>query len=263
MRDTPSVTALGVALARAMLDRPSAPGGDADADRRLARDLMRDMPARPRRSEAARSDFLRAFVVRTRFFDDTVSRALDGGVGQIVILGAGYDTRALRFRTEGVRFFEVDHPATQRDKRARLAAIDARADDVTFVEADFTEPGLDDRLRSAGYDASARALFMCEGVFRYLPEEWFRELLRVTAAVAADGTELAASISTSDAPVHDARLEAIGEPVLTVPTRVVAVQWIVDAGWTVDDVGDMADAAAGTRRGRLLVRAHRAHDTGR
>jgi O-methyltransferase involved in polyketide biosynthesis len=61
--------------------------------------------------------------------------AIDRGVKQVVILGAGYDGRALRFRTPGVRFFEVDHPATQIDKLRRLAALGVSVAGISFVEA--------------------------------------------------------------------------------------------------------------------------------
>jgi hypothetical protein len=76
--------------------------------------------------------------------------AIVRGVTQVVILGAGYDGRALRFPTPGVRFFEVDHPATQADKRDRLALLDVVTEGISFIAADFTEPGLDQRLADAG-----------------------------------------------------------------------------------------------------------------
>ena len=66
-----------------------------------------------------------SLIARTRFFDDRVLAALSAGIRQVVILGAGYDDRALRFRSPGVRFFELDHPATQADKARRLRAMKA------------------------------------------------------------------------------------------------------------------------------------------
>jgi methyltransferase (TIGR00027 family) len=70
---------------------------------------------------------------RTAFMDDETLRAINDGVGQIVIVGAGYDGRALRFRSHGVRFFEVDHPATQADKCRRVGKLGMPIDNVTFV----------------------------------------------------------------------------------------------------------------------------------
>jgi methyltransferase (TIGR00027 family) len=258
MRDGPSLTAAGVAIARGAFDRPASPGGDGGADRRLAATLLDDVGPRRNEDAAERNAFVRTLAVRTRFFDDAVMHALGDGVTQIVILGAGYDTRALRFRTPGVRFFEVDHPSTQRDKLARLEQIGATLDGVAFVAADFTKRGLDDRLGDAGYERQTRTLFTCEGVFRYLPEQSFRDLLGVTASIAAAGSVFTASISTSEDDVpRDESLDAIGEHILTVPSRANALEWVDAAGWTVDSVEDMHDSAPASRPGRLLVRAVR------
>lgn len=91
---------------RAELTRPQSPHGDSDAQLRLCT----GMP--PTDASRLRPEI----TVRTRFFDAQVESAIANGVRQIVILGAGYEDRALRFRTPGVRFFEVDQPATQHDK---------------------------------------------------------------------------------------------------------------------------------------------------
>ena len=261
--DGPSRTARRVAMARAALQRPSSPGGDADAEDRLSANLLEGTP------EAELGDVsgeLEGFIaVRTRFFDTAVVDAFASGIGQVVILGAGYDGRALRFRTPGVRFFEVDHPSTQLDKRQRLAAVHARTDDINFVAADFTEPGLADVFADAGLVASARCLFLCEGLLRYLPEPSFRGLLAVTAAVSGPGSLLAASIATRVEDENDVerkerlarerQLADVGEAVLTVPETSTALRWVAEAGWSVSSVEEIAAQAPGTRRGRLLVRA--------
>jgi len=267
--DGPSLTARGVALARSTLARPSTRTGDPAADERLAGSLADGFAAQIRDEPPSRfrQGFVAYLAERTRFFDEAVLRALDDDVHQVVILGAGYDGRALRFRTPGVRFFEVDHPATQRDKRRRLLEIDASTEGIAFVAADFTEPGLAAKLTEAGHDRAQRSLFMCEGVLRYLPERWFRELLRVACEQAALGSELAVSISTRspvtdeaerrDRAEREQRLAASGEPVLTVPDRDLALAWLADAGWTLERVDDGPDRQAGTWRSRLLVRARR------
>ncbi len=240
-----------------MTRRPSTPTGDPDAETRLATRLVDRISAEDRARREERADFLDYVSVRTRFFDDAVLDAIADGTGQIVILGAGYDARALRFRSPGVRFFEVDHPATQADKRRLLSEIHAATDGLTFVAADFTQPGLAVALTDAGFERDVRSMFVCEGVLRYLPEHWFCELLRVAAELAIPGGVLNASISTDD---QQSRAMGHGrehpdEPVLTVPTREVALAWVAAAGWTVAHVDDVADLAPNTRRGRLLVRA--------
>jgi len=262
--DEASLTARGVALVRSRLERPPWPTGDADADDRLtaalAAGLTWDDTDRhvPRRDEFV--SFMRA---RTRFVDTAVLRALEDDVHQIVVLGAGYDGRALRFRTPGVQFFEVDHPATQADKRRRLDEIGASLDGIVFVTADFTQRDLAAALAAAGHDAQQRSLFVCEGVLRYLPADAFRALLHTAAELAAPASELAATISTreGEASEHEqareAALAASGEPVLTVPPRLVALEWVAASGWTVVTIDEANRDAAQTRRARLLVRARR------
>src|SRR5262249_13684879 len=142
----------------------------------LTASLLQDVPEHyrewiQRRVDGARS-FLAFLTARTEFIDAALLRAIDAGIRQVVILGAGYCGRAMRFRAPGVRFFEVDHPATQADKRSRLDRLGVASDDITFVAADFTEPGLDFALESAGHRRDERSLFVLEGVLRYLPERW-------------------------------------------------------------------------------------------
>ncbi len=255
--DGPSRTALSVAARRLALSRPSSPTGDPAAEDRLARRLLDDAPAP---TGLGAPGWVEA---RTRFFDAEVVAALAAPVPQVVIAGAGYDGRALRFRSPGVRFFELDHPLTQRDKRERLAAVDARAEDVVFASADFVVDDVGEVLEAAGHLAGLPTLFLCEGVLRYLPEEAIRSLLHRLARRAAPGSALAVSITTREPgaetagareqrETREARLAAAGEAVLTVPPRATALGWLSAAGWTVP-----ADAVHDTAEGRLLVRATR------
>jgi methyltransferase (TIGR00027 family) len=109
-------------------------------------------------------------AVRTRYIDDLLAEALRSGVDQIVILGAGFDCRA--YRTPGIdraRVFEVDHPATQAEKKAVLARrLGALPRHVTLVPLDFTTHALDTVLPGAGYRSDAKTFFICEGVTHYL-----------------------------------------------------------------------------------------------
>ena len=117
MRDgRASVTAQRVAAHRLTFDRVPAPYGDPAADVALARDVAAAAAPEP----GPMREYLRA---RTRFFDGAVTDAVGRGCPQVVIGAAGYDGRALRYAKPGVLWFEVDHPATQRDKRSRLARL--------------------------------------------------------------------------------------------------------------------------------------------
>jgi methyltransferase (TIGR00027 family) len=126
-------------------------------------------------------------VVRTAFLDDHVARWVRSEHGgQVVALGAGFDTRAARFARPGVRFFEVDHPATQKEKLARLSRI-ARypIDAATYVSCDFEREDFVEKLVAAGFDTSAPALVVWEGVSMYLEEQDIRRTLRRVASLEA------------------------------------------------------------------------------
>jgi methyltransferase (TIGR00027 family) len=112
-------------------------------------------------------------VARDRYIDDMLQNFLDEGLQQLVILGAGYDSRAYRFDLQGrVKTFEVDHPATQADKLAKLQAIFGKVPDhVTYVPIDFNTQTLEGRLLESGYDPKRKTLFIWQGVTMYLTGE--------------------------------------------------------------------------------------------
>jgi methyltransferase (TIGR00027 family) len=118
--------------------------------------------------------------LRTRYLDDHVAHWTAAGFAQVVILGAGLDTRAARQAAPGVRFFEVDHPATQADKRRRLATLSGYPVEAAHhVPCDF-ESGDDflNELCAGGFDPAAPALILWEGVTPYLTEGAVRATAR-------------------------------------------------------------------------------------
>jgi len=126
-------------------------------------------------------------TLRVAYLDRLVARAVDRlSVRQIVILGAGYDTRAARLPRAGVRYFEVDHPATQAAKRASLARLDGYPiDAATYVACDFEREDPIERLAAGGFAANDPALVIWEGVVPYLTEG----AVRATAARLAAGLD--------------------------------------------------------------------------
>ena len=98
-------------------ERVETPYGDPAADEALTRDVADGLHRPP---GSPRHEYLRA---RTAFFDRVVVTSLDHRVRQVVTGGAGYDGRAFRYARQGVRWFEVDHPATQADKLARIGRL--------------------------------------------------------------------------------------------------------------------------------------------
>jgi methyltransferase (TIGR00027 family) len=129
--------------------------------------------------------------VRTRVIDDIV-RGFHGD--QLVLLGAGYDCRALRLpELDGRRVFEIDHPATQGHKRRVLDRLGAESPS-TYVTWDFeTMPteDLPDALAAAGHDANAPSLTIWEGVTMYLTEPAIDASLRAIASWSAPSSQLA------------------------------------------------------------------------
>jgi methyltransferase (TIGR00027 family) len=131
---------------------------------------------------------LRNFVAtRSRFAEEGARRAIGEGARQIVVLGAGLDTFAYRLEpSAGLRVFEVDHPATQAEKRRRLAAAGIAAPPhLTFAPCDFERDALGEALRAVGFDPAARAFFIWLGVVPYLTEAAIFATLGLVAGLPA------------------------------------------------------------------------------
>jgi methyltransferase (TIGR00027 family) len=138
--------------------------------------------------ENLRSRALRAFMaVRSRFAEDELAAAVQRGVEQYVILGAGLDTSAYRgLCAEGkLRVFEVDHPATQAWKRRRLAAAEITVPpNLTFVPLDFERQRLAQELHGARFQP-APTFFSWLGVTPYLTREAFDGTMSFIASLPA------------------------------------------------------------------------------
>jgi methyltransferase (TIGR00027 family) len=173
-------------------------------------ELLADAPRRP----------MRVFIAaRTRFAEDALAAAVNRGVEQLVVLGAGLDTFAYRNPYPKLRVVEVDHPDTQGWKRNRLAEAGiAIPESMTYVGVDFDRESLADRLTVDG-----PAFFLWLGVVPYLTRQGFDETLRFVAR--GDGNEVVFDYAQSPermSPERRAALEAraervakIGEPWLT------------------------------------------------
>jgi len=111
-------------------------------------------------------------AARSRIAEDAASRAIEGGVRQIVILGAGLDTFAFRNPHGGLEIYEVDHPATQAWKRERLAEADIAVPAwLTLVPVDFERDDVGEKLAAAGLRQNSPAFFTWLGVVPYLTED--------------------------------------------------------------------------------------------
>ena len=126
--------------------------------------------------------------------------ALGRGLDQVVLLGAGYDGRALRFGGGSVRWFEVDHPETLADKRRRLDSLDLSVDNVRFLGLDLRSDDVEAGLASAGHDADRPSLFVAESLFQELTLESVAALGQALRARAAPGSVLAATFAVAPEP---------------------------------------------------------------
>jgi methyltransferase (TIGR00027 family) len=229
-RGQASVTARRVAAQRLLLPRLPADPDDPDGDDRLSRDVAGSLPV------TTESPMFRYLAARTEFFDRVVVGALQQGVTQVVIAAAGYDGRALRYARPGVHWYEVDHPATQRDKIDRLSRLGLSAPQISFVAADFTVDDVGAGLAAAGHRAETPTLFLCEGIAVYLERDVIERLLRSLRSRAAAGSRLAISLSVTGASAErrlrfQTGVAALGEPVRTVLTAETAEGLLAATGW--------------------------------
>jgi len=193
---------------------------------------------------------MRIFIaVRTRFAEDALGAAIERGVRQLVVLGAGLDTYAYRGAwRDRLRIFEVDHPATQAWKRQRLAeaAIPLPAG-LAFAPIDFERQTLAGSLEAAGFDPARQTFFTWLGVVPYLTEEaaWatlgFIARLPNGAHVVFDYSDPPASLPPEMRASHDARaahVAGLGEPLRNYFESDQLRAKLMDLGFTeVEDLG--------------------------
>lgn len=177
----PSRTALGVAIHRAV--HQEAEGGRVFSDPFAKAILGPDAEALIAERSGPRYRQMRLFVaVRSRFAQDSLMAAVGRGVRQVVVLGAGLDTTALR--NPGLAVFEVDRPATQEWKRQQLAGMGiALPEGLRFAPVDFERQDVTSGLTAAGFDAGMPAFFVWLGVVPYLTQEAIEATLDFVAAI--------------------------------------------------------------------------------
>jgi methyltransferase (TIGR00027 family) len=126
-------------------------------------------------------------AARTTFYDLALERHI-AGIDQLVVLGAGFDTRSYRLPAETrVRCFEVDSPRTQAFKREMLNKAGLDMTRVTYVPADFQEEDWLEKLVDAGLKPDQPSFFLWESVTMYLDREAVESTLRKIAGTAAGG----------------------------------------------------------------------------
>lgn len=194
----PSLTAIGIAMARAVESEKPAEERVCDDPyaRRFVPTWLYQVFAFFLKSGYAewRGPGVWGFLVaRDRYIDDVLQSALDEGLQQLVILGAGYDSRVYRFKEipGRVKVFEVDHPATQKSKLARLRAIFGQVPGhVVYVPIDFETQTLQAGLMAAGCQPDLKTLFIWQGVTMYLAAESVEATLAFVARNSGPGSAI-------------------------------------------------------------------------
>ncbi|MBA6441775.1 class I SAM-dependent methyltransferase [Streptomyces sp. GMR22] len=223
----PSVTARGAAAFRAA--HQELEGGRVFSDPLALRILAADAddPVLEAAFHPGREDVRLSVAARARFAEDAVAAAVTRGVRQAVALGAGLDTFGCRnpYGAEGLRVFEVDHPATQEWKRDRLSAAEIPVPpSLTFAPVDFERQSLSDGLTAAGFDPARPAFFLWLGVVPYLTHTAVLDTLGLIAAlpdgsgVVFDYGEPPDALPPEQRAVHEARAAwaaEAGEPFLS------------------------------------------------
>jgi methyltransferase (TIGR00027 family) len=199
-------------------------------------------------------------VARTRMIDDALLAALDHGLDQLLLLGAGYDCRAYRLMGTGqVGVFEVDHPATQAVKRDVIrATVGHLPANVTFVGVDFNRDDLGEAARAAGFESGARTFTVWEGVVSYLEAEAVDSTMRWIREVSGRGSELVftyvhrgildGTSSFGGSAAWTGSVASVGEPFVFGFDPAELGAYLAERGWELTD--DLSTTEALTRYGR-------------
>ena len=132
------------------------------------------------------------YALRKKCIRELVRSALANGVAQVVTVGAGFDPLSSELQQEfsSARFWEIDHPATQRHKVRACSEIGIKR--VHFVAVDLSAAGLDRApLINSGFDPAKRTFWIAEGLLMYLPADIVSSLIRTLSSLSAPGSQLA------------------------------------------------------------------------
>ena len=186
-----------------------------------------------------------AVVTRARYGEDRAEASVGQGVDQYVIIGAGYETFAMRRDDLMARLtvYELDQPGTQELKRQRMREAGvAEPDGVRYVAADLNAESLHSALERAGFDATRPALFSWFGVTYYLGEAAIRETLGSIATKMAPGSSVMfdylTDSATTPAPAREMRrlceefVARRGEPWISTFSPGAMTALLVDAGYS-------------------------------
>jgi methyltransferase (TIGR00027 family) len=190
-------------------------------------------------------------ALRTAAIDARLVLELERGTRQLVIVGAGLDTRAHRLRQlHGASVYEVDHPDSQRQKRQRTEQLELRARSLAYVALDLSEGGLRDRLAEAGHRNTEPSVFVVEGLVPYLDRAALASTLREISMAAAEGSRLLLTYITPELiwlrrgrPLLLASMRLLGEPLHSAQSADEMAHMLSAEGFDVEQDTDTRDWA--------------------
>jgi methyltransferase (TIGR00027 family) len=199
-------------------------------------------------------------ITRTRFTEDALKAAISNGITQYVLIGAGFDSFALRVPeyARQIEIFEIDHPATQELKLRRIRECGITcAPTVHFIAANLAEQSVADALAGSSYRADRLSFFAWLGVTMYLTHEANRATLKSIASCAAPRSELvftytdeaAFSANSEGFRALKERVAALGEPFLSGFNPELLANELAECGFEL--LEDLSGEQTNARYGRL------------
>jgi methyltransferase (TIGR00027 family) len=195
-------------------------------------------------------------ALRTTAIDTALREAITRGARQVVILGAGYDGRAWRMsELTGVKVFEVDHPATQGAKRARVPELPSPHAALSFVPSNFERESLDAVLERAGHDRKVPTCWIWEGVVMYLTREAMRATLAGIAGRSARNSTLIVNYHSEHRRLLMSLIfRFIGEPMISAWSPEEMAADLESAGFEVREDSGITDWDARWANGQSTVK---------
>lgn len=142
-------------------------------------------------AKPGKESFFNFFYSRHLFFDDVFDKCLDD-MEQVVLMGAGFDTRSFTYcQRDHLRAFELDQTNTQKIKREALEKAGLDTAFITFVPVDFNHEDWHEKLLASGFSTGKKTLFLWEGVTLYLEEAEVRMTLKRVSEIGGPGSVLA------------------------------------------------------------------------
>jgi methyltransferase (TIGR00027 family) len=190
------------------------------------------------------------YAVRKKYIEDTVSKTIAQGVQQVVVLGAGFDTLALRLsaRFGRVSFVEIDHPATQYLKLRALKGKRTLPGNLAFYSSDLSNCDLAKVLSQTKCDPTLATLYIAEGLLMYFPPDRVKHLFKELATYSQSSSQVIFSFMERQRNgrigfrsllwLVDLWLRTRSEPFTWGMTQDEASQFLTDRGWKLVELAD-------------------------